>query len=250
MVDENTTELINGAMDAAMMAAASEDWPAVVEHCDRILEIDAAHEAASRFRQLAQLHLDAPTTDDAPEPAADERRQLTVMFGDMVGSTQMSQVLDPDTLREMLRLYQDACTEAIAAWDGFIARWMGDGFMAYFGFPTPHEDAAYRAVMAGLSVIERIESLADRFQAEFGVEVEEAYLTTLALPANLQVRASQFLTRFGRLNSTHPHAWDFTDQPLVNGRFFGGERVERRADALSHKVQPLHNRVVNRLRVG
>lgn len=171
MVDENTTELINGAMDAAMLAAASEDWPSVVEHCDRILEIDAEHDAASRFRQLAQLHLDAPATDAAPTPAPDERRQLTVMFGDMVGSTQMSQVLDPDTLREMLRLYQDACTEAIAAWDGFIARWMGDGFMAYFGFPTPHEDAAYRSVMAGLSVIERIESLADRFQEEFGVEV-------------------------------------------------------------------------------
>lgn len=170
MVDENTTELINGAMDEAMMAAAAEDWPAVVAHCDRILDIDADQDAASRFRQLALLRLDEPPVA-APAPVADERRQLTVMFGDMVGSTQMSQVLDPDTLREMLRLYQDACTEAIAAWDGFIARWMGDGFMAYFGFPTPHEDAAYRAVMAGLSVIERIESLAGRFEEEFGVEV-------------------------------------------------------------------------------
>ncbi len=59
--------------------------------------------------------------------------------------------------------------------------------------------------------------------AEFGVEVEEAYATSLALPGNLQLRAGQFLTRFGRLNPTHPHAWDFVDQPLVNGKFFGSE---------------------------
>jgi len=57
----------------------------------------------------------------------------------------------------------------------------------------------------------------------FGVEVEEAYATTLGLPGKLQLRAGQFLTRFGRLNSTHPHAWSFADQPLVLGKFFGGE---------------------------
>ena len=59
--------------------------------------------------------------------------------------------------------------------------------------------------------------------ALFGVEVEEVYATTLALPHNLQVRAGQFLTRFGRLNPTHPHSWHFLDQPLVNGKLFGGE---------------------------
>jgi hypothetical protein len=59
--------------------------------------------------------------------------------------------------------------------------------------------------------------------SQFGVEVEEAYATTLDLPANLQVRAGQFLTRFGRINPTHPHSWDFVDQPFVIGRVFGGE---------------------------
>jgi hypothetical protein len=59
--------------------------------------------------------------------------------------------------------------------------------------------------------------------SEFGVEVEEAYATTLALPANLQLRAGQFLTKMGRVNPTHPHAWQFADQPLVNGKFLGGE---------------------------
>ncbi len=59
--------------------------------------------------------------------------------------------------------------------------------------------------------------------AEFGVEVEEAYATSLAFPANLQLRAGQFLTKFGRSNATHPHSWKFADQNLVNGKFFGGE---------------------------
>ncbi len=59
--------------------------------------------------------------------------------------------------------------------------------------------------------------------SQFGVEVEEAYATTLDLPANLQLRAGQFLTRFGRINPTHPHSWDFVDQPFVIGRVFGGE---------------------------
>ncbi|WP_225412970.1 zinc-regulated TonB-dependent outer membrane receptor [Stigmatella hybrida] len=59
--------------------------------------------------------------------------------------------------------------------------------------------------------------------SQFGVEIEEAYASTLDLPANLQVRAGQFLTRFGRINNTHPHAWDFVDQPFVLSRVFGGE---------------------------
>ena len=59
--------------------------------------------------------------------------------------------------------------------------------------------------------------------SEFGVEIEEVYATTLSLPWNLQLRAGQFLTRFGRINNTHPHTWKFVDQPLVMGKFFGGE---------------------------
>jgi hypothetical protein len=59
--------------------------------------------------------------------------------------------------------------------------------------------------------------------SQFGVEIEEAYVTTLDLPASLQVRAGQFLTRFGRINNTHPHAWDFADQPFILSRVFGGE---------------------------
>ena len=69
-----------------------------------------------------------------------------------------------------------------------------------------------------------------------GVELEEAYLTTLALPGNLQVRAGQFLFRLGRTNPTHPHAWAFADQPLVNGKFLGGEGARGPAVELSWLV--------------
>jgi class 3 adenylate cyclase/predicted ATPase len=85
-----------------------------------------------------------------------ERRQLTVMFCDLVGSTELSQRLDPEDLREINRAYQDACKMAIERYEGYIARYMGDGVLAYFGFPQAHEDDAERAVHAGLAVVASI----------------------------------------------------------------------------------------------
>ena len=76
-----------------------------------------------------------------------ERRQLTVMFCDLVGSTELSQRLDPEDLREINRSFQDACKEAIEWYDGFVARYMGDGVLAYFGYPQAHEDDAARAIL-------------------------------------------------------------------------------------------------------
>ena len=82
--------------------------------------------------------------------ASAERRQLTVMFCDLVGSTALSGKLDPEEMREVIRAYQDACSGPVARYDGFIAKFMGDGVLAYFGFPRAHEDDAERAVRAGL----------------------------------------------------------------------------------------------------
>jgi hypothetical protein len=79
------------------------------------------------------------------------RRQLTVMFCDMVGSTEMSQRVDAEALREINRAYQDVCTTAIEKFGGYVARYMGDGILAYFGYPHAHEDDAERAVRAGLA---------------------------------------------------------------------------------------------------
>ncbi len=80
-----------------------------------------------------------------------ERRQLTVMFVDLVGSTELAQKLDPEDTREVIRAYQQAVSREIARYDGKVAKLMGDGVVAYFGWPQAHEDDAERAVRAGLA---------------------------------------------------------------------------------------------------
>ena len=103
----------------------------------------------------------ATTISAAPPPSADaaERRQLTVMFCDLVGSTALSVRLDPEDMREVIRAYQDACSAVVARYDGFVAKFMGDGVLAYFGFPRAHEDDAARAVHAGLELAEVVAGL-------------------------------------------------------------------------------------------
>ncbi len=86
-------------------------------------------------------------------PAQAERRQITVLFCDLVGSTELSARLDPEDMSELLRIYRSCCAETIARWDGYIARYMGDGVLAYFGWPRSHEDDAERAVRAGLELV-------------------------------------------------------------------------------------------------
>src|ERR1700751_5660944 len=90
---------------------------------------------------------------DKGMPAA-ERRQITVMFCDVVDSTALSTRLDPEDLRDILSVYQKCAAETIGRYDGFVARYMGDGVLAYFGYPLAHEDDAERAVRAGLAQIE------------------------------------------------------------------------------------------------
>ncbi len=85
--------------------------------------------------------------------AAAERRQLTVMFCDLVGSTALSEQLDPEELREVVRLYQETCTTVIRRYDGYIAQHLGDGLLVYFGYPMAHEDDAQRAVHTGIEII-------------------------------------------------------------------------------------------------
>jgi len=75
------------------------------------------------------------------------------MFCDLVGSTALSARLDPEDMREIIRAYQDACSGAVARYDGFVAKFMGDGVLAYFGFPRAHEEDAERAVRAGLDIL-------------------------------------------------------------------------------------------------
>ena len=96
---------------------------------------------------------------DAPAPADAERRQLTVMFCDLAGSTALSSRLDPEDLREVLGSYHAAVAEEVAKFDGYVAKYMGDGVLIYFGYPQAHEDDAERAVRTGLALAERIAKL-------------------------------------------------------------------------------------------
>ncbi|MBV8573822.1 MAG: AAA family ATPase, partial [Acetobacteraceae bacterium] len=102
----------------------------------------------------------APTVSAAPlpEPSA-ERRQLTVLFADLVGSTALSQAFDAEDLRDVLRGYLDAVTAAIRDAGGFVAKFMGDGVLVYFGYPQASEDAAERAVAASLRAIAAVQAL-------------------------------------------------------------------------------------------
>jgi class 3 adenylate cyclase/predicted ATPase len=106
----------------------------------------------------------APATtvrQSSPEYDA-ERRQLTVMFCDLVDSTALSTRLDPEQLREVVRAFQTTCGEVIARFDGYIAQYLGDGLLVYFGHPQAHEDDAQRAVRAGLSILAEMKALSVR----------------------------------------------------------------------------------------
>jgi class 3 adenylate cyclase len=98
----------------------------------------------------------------APAPAEAERRQLTVMFCDLVGSTALSTRHDPEDLRELIGDYHRVVSETVGHFDGFVAKYMGDGVLIYFGYPRAHEDDAERAVRAGLAVIEAVGRLPAR----------------------------------------------------------------------------------------
>ncbi len=93
--------------------------------------------------------------DTVPEPvqSSGERRQLTVMFCDLVGSTALSEKLDPEELRSLLHAYRIQCGDVIARYDGFVARYVGDGILTYFGWPIAHEDDAERSVRAALEIV-------------------------------------------------------------------------------------------------
>ncbi len=96
------------------------------------------------------------TAPAAPAPADAERRQLTVMFCDLVGSTALATRFDPEDLREVDRRLSPCGRRDVAGFDGFVAKYMGDGVLIYFGYPRAHEDDAERAVRAGLGAIDAV----------------------------------------------------------------------------------------------
>src|ERR1700674_1767410 len=130
---------------------------------DQTLKDIGVASAGHRMRIRAAIARLAPPSDAkvssaavAPDvsAASAERRQLTVMFCDLVGSTALSGRLDPEDLRGVIGAYHRCCTELVERSGGFVAKYMGDGVLAYFGYPQAHEHDAERAVQAGLAIVE------------------------------------------------------------------------------------------------
>jgi class 3 adenylate cyclase len=108
---------------------------------------------------------------DVPHTPEAERRQLTVMFCDLVDSTRLSSQLDPEEYRNVVRAYQQVCTDVVQRYDGYIAQYLGDGLLIYFGFPVAHEDDAQRAVRAGLGIFDAIGDLNQGLQQAQGIQL-------------------------------------------------------------------------------
>ena len=129
-----------------------------------LLPVDAPDTQTAPSRQIASLASESRASDA-------ERRQLTVLFCDLVDSTVLASQLDPEDLRKVVRAYQDTCARVIARYEGHIAQYLGDGLLVYFGYPQAHEDDAQRAVRAGLGMVEAMSQLNARMLQEHRVQL-------------------------------------------------------------------------------
>jgi class 3 adenylate cyclase/tetratricopeptide (TPR) repeat protein len=175
-------EQIDALLEQATQAIDSGDTARAVELAESAFALDPDNEDAraivafARFRSRRRSS-DAPGDAAPPAPAppsvpsgaaaapaqpvesVGERRRLTVLFCDVVGSTELASRLDPEDTREVLRQYQAACASVIESYGGTVAHFIGDGILAYFGFPVAHEDDAVRAALAGREMVTAVETL-------------------------------------------------------------------------------------------
>jgi class 3 adenylate cyclase/predicted ATPase len=209
-------------------------------------------------------------------PPAAERRQVTIMFCDMVGSTELSEQFDPEDLREMIAAYRETCARAVKHYDGFVARYSGDGILVYFGYPTAHEDDAERAVLTGLEIVRTISTqpknslLGDAPAVRIGIatglvvvgdligeSTEERYsavgqtpnlasrLQALAPPNGVVIASSTWSLLRGRFeyDDLGAHVIKGISTPVQAWRVIRPRRVESRFAATSDtRLTPLVNR--------
>src|SRR6202165_6012431 len=145
--------------------------PTVTAEDLKDLGIDVVGHRRKLLNAIAALRTDAGSkqpiaesrskVETRPQDTA-ERRHVTVMFSDLVGSTALSARMDPEDLREVISGYQKCVAETVRRFDGFVAKYMGDGILVYFGYPKAHEDDAERAVRAGLELIAAVTGLKSR----------------------------------------------------------------------------------------
>jgi class 3 adenylate cyclase len=187
---------------------------------------------------IAVLGASAPTTavtaavSGTSAPGDAERRQLTVMFCDLVGSTPLSARLDPEDLRGIIGAYHRCVADAVGRFAGFIAKYMGDGVLVYFGYPEAHEDDAERAVRAGLAVVEAVGRLEapERLKVRLGVASGLVVVGDLIGAGAAQERGSSARRRTSprdfrlwprRVHSSLPRARDGRSAPCSRLRISG-----------------------------
>jgi class 3 adenylate cyclase len=173
-LDDEMLEDLKEDLIYAKQLAVDEDGRVLVWVGDAATPLAPPPPAAQHAPQPAML--EGVVLHTAPPPAVPstpdaERRQLTVLFCDLVDSTVLSAQLDPEDLRELVRAYQDTCAKVIARFEGHIAQYLGDGLLVYFGYPMAHEDDAQRAVRDGLGMVEALGQLNTRLRQERGVEL-------------------------------------------------------------------------------
>jgi len=134
-------------------------------------EVGATPESTWPTQPLPPQEGQPVQTEPSPDPPPPERRHLTVMFCDLVGFTPLAEQLDPEDLREVVRAYQHTCAMVVQRFDGYIAQYLGDGLLVYFGYPQAHEDDAQRAGYAGLGIIDAMDPLNARLAQERGIRL-------------------------------------------------------------------------------
>jgi class 3 adenylate cyclase/tetratricopeptide (TPR) repeat protein len=142
-------------------------WDDLLHLNDSVLQDIGVSAAGHRGRILLAIKSLRESSSQYASSGTPELRQLTFLFCDLVGSTELADRQDPEDLRELVKLYQGECQSATGRYGGFIARYLGDGILAYFGYPQAHEDDAERAVRAGLGIIDGMRKL----NAERGVQL-------------------------------------------------------------------------------
>ena len=170
--------------------------------------LDVAPAAADR--QGPALASTAVPPAAPPVAPAAERRQVTVLFCDLVDSTKVSRQLDPEDYRTVIHAYQEAAVTAIQPFDGYVAQYLGDGLLLYFGWPQAHEDAASRAVHASLAMLDALGPLNTRLEPRHGVRVA------------IRIGLHTGLAVIGTMGSgTHQEALAMGDTPNIAARIQG-----------------------------
>jgi hypothetical protein len=168
--------------DTVLLSLTAEDLKdlgvGIVGHRRKLLD------AITALRGDANTKVSHP---DGLSKDAAERRQVTVMFSDLVGSTALSARMDPEDLREVISAYQKCVGEIVRHFGGFVAKYMGDGVLVYFGYPQAQEDDAERAVRAGLELVAAVAGLNTRTSLQARVGIAKRRHMRLSDPGRLEL---------------------------------------------------------------